>query len=275
MNSYLPNFIIAGVMKGSSSAAAHNINKNLDVYCLTTNQKQKINEHYKINPNNFSGGLGNSKSKELDFFNRWDNYQHGIEFYKQYFPYYRIAMGESSPNYFYTKEPWQENTVKRMKRDIPNAKIIIILRDPITRAFSHWNHAQSPEAKFGSSNIRGKSFNECTEQLENPLENTIISRSLYLENLNAYRDAFGAENVYVTTQEAIKASNLDEYNKIYTFLGVPTLDSDPGYREVHSREYDTTIDDSSLAFLKTYFKSDVDGVKALYPNLDYSAWYTY
>lgn len=274
MNSYLPNFIIAGVMKGSSSAAAHNLNKNLDVYCLTSNQKQKINEHYKVNPNNFSGGLGNSKSKELDFFNRWDNYQHGIEFYKQYFPYYRIAMGESSPNYFYTNEPYQANTIKRMQRDIPNAKIIIILRDPITRAFSHWNHTQIPDVPFGSQ-FKNKTFNECTEQSEDPGENAIINRSLYLENLNSYRDAFGAENVYVTTQEAIKASNLGEYNKIYTFLGVPTLDSDPGYKEVHSREYDTTIDDSSLAFLKTYFKSDVDGVKALYPNLDYSAWYTY
>jgi hypothetical protein len=274
MKSHLPNFIIAGVMKGSSSATAHNLNKNIDVYCLTAKNKEMINAHYGVDITAFKGGLANSVSKELDFFNKWVNYKQGIEFYKQYFPYYRIAMGEASPNYFYVNEPWHENTIKRMKRDIPNAKIIIILRDPITRAFSHWNHTQQPGIKFGTQ-FKDLTFNECTEQWETPENNSLIQRSLYLENLNSYRDAFGAENVYVTTQEAVKASNLDEYNKIYNFLGVPTLDSDPGYRDVHSREYDTTIDDSSLAFLKTYFKSDVDGVKALYPDLDYSTWYTY
>lgn len=274
MKSYLPNFLITGVMKGSTSSALQNLNKHLDVYCLTSWRKRNINEKLGINTDDFVGGLGNPDSKEVDFFNRTHNYDFGLEFYKQYFPKYRIAMGEASANYFYNNEPNQEGTVERMSSSIPNAKIITILRDPITRAFSHWNHAQNPDVNFGSK-FRDKTFHECT--VENPFDkwNGILRRSLYLENLTSYINAFGAENIHVTTQEAIKADNVTEYNKMFTFLGVDTLESDPGYSVANVGTYNTTIEDSTLTWLKGYYKSDVDSIKALYPNLDYSLWNTY
>ena len=274
MQSNLPNFVVVGVMKGSTTAASKNLHKHVDVYCVNPWWKAKINAHYSHNITGLAQGLGHEKSKEMDFFNRWKNYQHGIDFYKTYFPVYRIAMGEASPNYFYCNEAKSSNTLKRMKRHIPDAKIIIILRDPIDRAFSHWNHIQKPNMKFGAQ-FKGLSFNECTEQWESPENNNIIQRSLYLENLNSYIEAYGKEKLHVTTQEAVKADNLGEYNKMFTFLGVDTLDSDPGYIVHNGGSYSGSLDDSSKAFLKTYYKSDVEGVKALFPDLDYSGWNTY
>lgn len=274
MQSNLPNFIVAGVMKGSTTAAAKNLAKHIDVYCVSPWWKAKINTQYQHDISNLTQGLSNEKSKEMDFFNKYQNYQRGIDFYKRYFPLYRIAMGESSPNYFYCNEGQSPNTVKRMKRDIPDAKIIIILRDPIDRAFSHWNHIQKPQNNFGLQ-YKDLTFNECTEQWATPENNNILQRSLYTDNLNIYIEGFGKEKIYVTTQEAVKADNLGEYNKMFTFLGVDELDSDPGFIIPNSGSYDTTLDDPSKAFLKTYFKSDVDSVKALYPDLDYSGWNTY
>lgn len=276
MKKNLPNFIIVGVMKGSTSAAAINLNKHQDVYCVTPYWKKKVNTYYNINPSLLSKGLGEINSKELDFFNDESNYNLGIEFYKQYFPRSLKIQGEASPNYFCANETLNNVVIDRMYTHLPNAKIIIILRDPITRAYSHWNHIQSPNSTFGER-FKNKTFNECTSQIQYLYgnKNQILRRSKYLSNIKKFRFAFGADNVYVTTQEAIKASSLEEYNKIYRFLEVPTLDSDPGYKKVHSREYHSTIDDASLTFLKTYFKSDVDGVKALYPDLDYSHWNAY
>lgn len=274
MQSNLPNFIIAGTMKGSTSATNHNLSLHSDVYCVKPYWKKRVNEFYNIDTNSLDGGLSNPNSKELDYFNKDLNYEQGLDFYTQYFPLRKQAIGESSPNYFYNNEPGQTQIITRIKNDLPDVKILIFLRDPIKRAFSHWNHLQRPNLSYGIQ-FKDLTFNDCTEQWLTPETNNLLQRSLYLENLTSYRNAFGVENIYVTTQEAIQADNLGEYNKIYTFLGVNTLDSDPGYKSVHVGSYDTTIDDASKSFLQTYFKSDVDAIQALYPDLDYSNWNSY
>tara|TARA_Y100000385_G_C13079976_1_gene633360 strand:- start:39 stop:860 length:822 start_codon:yes stop_codon:yes gene_type:complete len=273
MISNKPNFIIAGTMKSSTSAANFNLSLHSNVYCVKPYWKKKVNEFYNIDYNELIGGLGNPNTKELDYFNQNLNYEQGLDFYMQYFPLNKQAIGESSPNYFYINETEHKQTATRIKNDLPDAKIIIILRDPINRAFSHWNHLQRPNLSYGTQ-FKDQTFNNCTEQWGSGTNN-LLQRSSYLENLTTYRNVFGVENIHVTTQEAIQADNLGEYNKMFTFLGVDKLDSNPGYKTIHVGEYDTDIDDSSLTWLKTYFKSDVDAIKALYPDLDYSNWNSY
>lgn len=271
MNTSKPNFIIAGVMKGSTSAAAVNLNKHEDIYCVTGYWKSKVNTYYSIDPSTMSGGLSETVSKELDFFNIEANYNLGIDFYKQYFPRSNKIQGEASPNYFAANETSNE-VVTRMHTHLPDAKIIIILRDPITRAYSHFNMIQSKNPSWGSR-FYGISFNSATEQ--KPLNNNILQRSTYLSNLNLYRNTFGSSNVYVTLQELISADPVGEYNKIYQFLGAETLDSNPGYKDSHITQYSGSIDSQSETWLRNYFSSDVTAVKALYPDLDYSHWNTY
>lgn len=43
------------------------------------------------------------------------------------------AIGDFSPSYL-----WDENAAKRIYEDHPNAKIVVVLRDPIERAYSHY-----------------------------------------------------------------------------------------------------------------------------------------
>src|SRR5215469_13417957 len=43
------------------------------------------------------------------------------------------AIGEASPSYL-----WDANAPYRIARAIPDAKIIILLRDPVERAYSHY-----------------------------------------------------------------------------------------------------------------------------------------
>lgn len=276
MHGHDPTFIIAGAMKASTSAAAHNLNMHEDVYVVTPWWKKRVNESYGITASDLAGGLASEESKELDFFNLKENADLGIEFYKQYFPLARPHRGEASPNYFHLQEKHYEGCLDRMKAALsPDLKIIIILRDPIKRAFSHWNHLQRPEINF-STRFKGKSFNECTELTSGPkANNSLLNRSSYADNLVAYRDAFGVNNIYVTTQEAIKKDQIGEYNKMYQFLGANELSEDPGYRLHHNAKYDTTIDEASQQFLQVYFAPDIKKVKEMYPDLDYSDWFTY
>lgn len=275
MKKNTPNFIIVGAMKGSTSAAAINLNQHEDVYCVTPYWKKKVNAYYNYNASEFAGQLSNEGSKELDFFNYSQNFSLGRDFYESYFPRPTQAIGEASPNYLYVNEKGQEHTVKNMALTLGNPKIIVLLRDPISRSFSHWNHIQRPDSNF-ALRFKGKSFNECTEQTSSEnAKNSLLTRGKYVDYLKVYRAAFGAENVYVGIQEEIKANPGVEYNKLFNFLGVDALPADKEYKQIHTASYDTTIDSSSEEFLKTYYKDSVDELKAMYPDLDYSKWSTY
>lgn len=279
MRKHKPNFLVVGAMKGSTSAAAMNLNRNQDVYCLTPHWKNKIHTKYNISSETMelAGQLQNANSKETDFFNLEANYSLGMDFYTQYFPFYRLKRGEASPNYFHVDETQHyPNTIKNILEGLgPGTQIIILLRDPITRSFSHWNMIQKPESTFGVR-FKNKTFNECTEQMSHPnAKNSILNRSIYIDNLNKFREAFGVENVYVALQEELRDNPLVEYNKIFNFLDVPEVENDTSFQEIHMGSYDTELDTPTVEWLKTYFKDSVDQLKALYPDLDYSKWHSY
>ena len=172
-NDRLPNFIIVGVMKGGTSAAAFNLNLHPDVFCVTETSKFETMSFHKHNLENSKGGL-NAWHKELDFFNYKENFDYGIDIYKTFFQSNCTAVGESSPNYFHFNKQQSRGCLPRMMKTIPNAKIIILLRDPITRAFSHWNMIQKTKPEWGKTHI-GKSFYECI--VDNPKHNPLLKRS--------------------------------------------------------------------------------------------------
>ena len=276
--SKLPNFLIVGVMKAGTSGAALNLNMHPEIYCVTPYWKKKTIEKHSYNTGSFVGGMSNEESKEMDFFNLQTNYDQGIDIYKNFFPINSIPnRGESSPNYFCLDENRYSGCMTRMDEslDTEDTKIIIFLRDPITRAYSHWNQIQLPNTDFGDR-YKGKTFNECTEQASNPAaNNAILGRSMYANNIASYRSTFGNDNVYVATQESIVANPLTEYNKIFNFLGTFDLPTDPGFVMSNVSDYTGSIDSQSLAWCKDYFRNDVTLVKALYPDLDYSGWNSY
>jgi hypothetical protein len=81
-----------------------------------------------------------SKEKELHFFDRDRNFlAQSIDYdavYHVFFepqPGHRV-FGEATPDYLY----WP-SAAERMARYNPALKLIIVLRNPVTRAFSHWN----------------------------------------------------------------------------------------------------------------------------------------
>ena len=264
-----PTFIIAGVMKGSTSAAAVNLNMHEDIYCVTGYWKRKVNAFHNVDTTSLRGGLGETNSKELYFFNIDENYDKGLAFYTNYFPLNKKHRGESSPNYFHNNT---SKGIKRMYKNFPDLKIIILLRDPITRAFSHWNMIQKQNPSWGSR-FYGLDFDNSTKRAVS--SNNILKRSLYYDALSEFVNTFGKKNVYVGIQEQLASNPLVEYNKIFSFLDLKNLETNPGYKKSFVSSYSDSIEDSTIQWLKEYFKSDIDKVKLLYPDLDYSLWNSY
>lgn len=103
-----PEFIIIGSQKAASTSLHHYLALNSQV------QKPPI--------------------KETQFFNM--NYERGLSYYKSIFPVHKKGMVtfESTPDYL--SHPLAPELCHRL---LPNIKIIVTLREPVERAFSHFS----------------------------------------------------------------------------------------------------------------------------------------
>lgn len=108
----LPSFIIIGVMKCGTSGLYHS-----------------MTEHPKIQP---------AIRKELRFWGIYSKYHRGMEYYKGMFNDCKKdeITGEASPSYIL----YPDTIARRMLKDIPDVQLIVLLRNPITRAYSQFHH---------------------------------------------------------------------------------------------------------------------------------------
>ena len=97
----------------------------------------------------------------------------------------------------------------------PEAKIIIALRNPIKRAFSHYQmdqrmgHVDKPFLAY----IQGKK--------DNPHYIQYVQNSMYHENISNYLKYFKRENIHILILEKIDT----ELPKLHDFLGITPVDS--------------------------------------------------
>lgn len=80
-------------------------------------------------------GVARSEFKEPDYFN-W-SYFRSLRYYGSFFPRRdgRSITGEASPDYLY-----DPRVPERVARDLPGVKLVVLLRDPVDRAISHYHH---------------------------------------------------------------------------------------------------------------------------------------
>src|SRR5215203_1796439 len=106
----LVSFLIAGVQKAGTTA---------------------LFEYMRDNP-----AIGLPAAKELHFFDNetdidWSRPDYGA--YHRFFPSEPACRGEATPIYIY----WP-NSLERIKDYNPEMKLVLLFRDPVSRAWSHW-----------------------------------------------------------------------------------------------------------------------------------------
>lgn len=136
--------------------------------------------------------------KELYFFNKF--YDNGLGWYKLQFNTKKKKILDTTPDYFF------EECAERIKKDIPNAKIFVCLRNPIDRAYSHWKFATF----LGNCD---KSFMSAWDNDWNRLR----TRGLYDQHIKAYTDRF---KCLVMLYDDLIDGPVNFMNEIYDFVGV-------------------------------------------------------
>tara|TARA_B110000014_G_scaffold264021_1_gene262926 strand:+ start:1604 stop:2452 length:849 start_codon:yes stop_codon:yes gene_type:complete len=156
--------------------------------------------------------------KECGFFSEFSNGR--VESYDEYAALFSGAssnqlIGESTA--IYLRDP---DTPKKIHDANPNAKIIIMLRDPIERAFSHY-------LMYIKNGYETLSF---SKKLENYLEsktkenfhNYIIMPSFYFDSISGYVDMFGREKIKIIIYEEFAKNTEKSVSEILDFLNINT-----------------------------------------------------
>ncbi|WP_340679170.1 sulfotransferase [Paraglaciecola sp.] len=144
-------------------------------------------------------------TKELHFFDRY--YSEGLESYKAHFTTELRGdakiWGEITPNYY--QEP---NALERIRQDIPNAKIIYILREPVSRAFSQYQ-------LYAQSQFSGKTFEEIIAESE-----FVTDLSMQGKHLQRLLSLFSRENVLILLYDTLSAEPEKLLREVFRFLDV-------------------------------------------------------
>lgn len=156
------------------------------------------------------------QKKEIFFFNEYDphflnvknfRYERGIDWYTNQFKDNNLIRGEFSPTYLYC-----QMAAKRIHRHFPGIKLIIILRDPVRRAYSQYIH----DVRLGV--IKNISFPMALRKYPNYVE-----KGLYYKHLRSYLDKFPKENMLILFNEDIAKKPTQEIKKIYRFVEVKDI----------------------------------------------------
>ena len=207
--------------------------------------------------------------KELHFFDRevenTDYEKYHANFKPK--PKHRV-IGEASPIYMY----W-ETAPYRIWKYNPKMKWILVLRNPVERAFSAWNmETKRGKEKLSFAEAIEKELERCREAL--PLQHRVFSyvdRGFYAHQVRRLSNIFGKDNCLVLLNEELRNDHTKTLRRVFEFLGI-AKSFVPPEASVFEQEYMDKIDNQFRSRLIDMFYFDVKELEKLLGR-DLSAWY--
>lgn len=238
-----PDFLIIGVQKGGSTS--------LFKYLM---------EHPQI---------ASPVDKEIHFFDL--NFDHGWDWYISQFPYLqannnvssnlKLITGEASPYYIY-----HPLVAQRVKEYCPQIKLIVLLRDPVSRAISHYYHCLNLKLEFLSIeeafNQEFSRLNQEEEKLKadpkyysyNHQHLSYLSRGKYFQQLAHWKAYFPAEQFLIIQSETFYKNPSKILKQVTDFLGLESYQLSKYYH--YNKLVYPQVSRSIINQLTEYFEPD-------------------
>jgi hypothetical protein len=171
--------------------------------------------------------------KEIQYFTL--NYGRGERWYRTHFPVAgrgRVTF-EATPYYlFHPAAP------QRAAATVPHAKVIALLRDPTTRAFSHWQH----NASSGLEHLGFEAALDAEAERLNGEYRRLVTdagyrseahrlwaytaRGQYAEQLERWLECYPRQQLLVLRSEDLYADPALTHRRVLEFIGLPALPLD-------------------------------------------------
>jgi hypothetical protein len=203
-------------------------------------------------------GITGPSWKEVSFFDR--HWWRGEAWYRGQFPLRSGGklVGEASPSYlFHPLAP------ERARAVVPDAKLIALLRDPVDRAYSQYQHevalGREPLSFEEAVAAEGdRTRGEADRLVADPKafsrawwDHTYVARGRYAEQLERWLAVFPREQLLVVRTEDLGQSPGETYASILEFLGA-TPHALPEYPRVFDRDYEQMRPETRAALAGTF-----------------------
>jgi len=227
------SFIVAGVQKGGTTA---------------------LFDYLADEP-----GLACSRVKETHFFD--DETQAWpvpdlAAYHAHFAPFDGRPRGEATPIYLY----WP-NSLERIAGYNPAMRLIVMLRDPVERAWSHWKMEYA-------RGVETRPFDWCIRQGRQRLfdaepwgfhrELSYVERGFYGEQMTRLLGLFPREQALVLRADDLRAQPAAALARVRSFLGLPP-GAAPTPREANvGREidYGSALEPADIAYLRGVYRRD-------------------
>lgn len=205
-----------------------------------------------------------ARRMEVHFFDFAEHFQSEPMDYSVYHQWFRPTgrqrvFGEKTPIYMY----WYD-APRRIWEYNPGMKWILLLRNPIERAYAHWNMEcirNRDHVDFWSA-IQNEHI-RCREAL--PLQHRDYSyqdRGFYTEQLRRIWHFFPRQQTLIVKSEELRATPLETLNKVCHFLGVePFSHVDP--LNVRAQEYLAPLETRARQYLERVFEYEIKELEQL------------
>tara|TARA_B110000971_G_scaffold184941_1_gene192900 strand:+ start:2275 stop:3042 length:768 start_codon:yes stop_codon:yes gene_type:complete len=228
-----PTYLCIGVQKGGTTSLIRYLNDHPEIFM------NKWESHF------FDRTLSDGELTEND-----------IEQYEKSLKTNKLIVGEKTPSYCYLRY-----AIDRIYNYNINMKLIIILREPISRAFSQYNMGLNNQKK-DLNDVNNKEILKCFRDQEKYNLSKLVSngdyhivRGYYDEILDYILSKFPRENIYIGISEEIKEDKLRYYNEIFEFLGARKCEDLNENQDTHIKKYERPIPKELEERLYNIYKS--------------------
>jgi Sulfotransferase domain len=238
----VPDYLVIGTKRGG-----------------TTSLQQYLTDHPDV--------LEPKAAKASHYFDA--NFSKGWSWYQAHFPLQRwmdrerasgrpVVVGEASPYYCF-----HPLSLDRIAARLPEVKLIIVLRDPVERAWSHYSYEVArgnEELPFAEALDAEPSRTAGVEERIRSGEiaddrhwrlHTYLQRGRYADEIDAVHRRFRPEQLQVVVSEELFARPLEVMNQVFAFLGVGPIDG--GRFEAVNANRKSALDPYVRERLATYY----------------------
>jgi hypothetical protein len=210
-------------------------------------------------------------TKEPRFFDKY--YNRGENWYRINFPFTfqkfisekinknKFITGDATPRYL--DHP---HAPHRIKKITPNAKFIVLLRNPIDRAYSNYNmriNAKREHLSFEDTieKERKQVKDEFKKMQQNEeyysrdyYHNAYLDRSIYVDKLKRWMEVFPKEKFLIIQSEEFFKDTSKMYKEVLEFLNLPNQEL-PEYKQIGKAKYkQPKMNSETRKKLVEYFK---------------------
>lgn len=207
-------------------------------------------------------------SKELNFFLNLGFRQASDKdrrLYKECFaaPYAHFT-GEWSTQYLSNL-----TSISALASTLPDAKILVMLRNPIDRIQSHIQHLRTNKKKVLGISRRLTHFFDVYSVFPE-----VLFYSQYAQGLSNLISCFAKENILVLQYERCVANPVEQYRRTLGFLGLEHTGVDPPFTKRFNETGKPAFGEIEVdrSYLAGVLQGDVLSAARLFPSIDLTFW---